>query len=495
MSLDTLNLGYAHYLGILMACLPFISKEFKLTDLFFYFSFSTIIISIISIPNLTMPYALFVNGLLLLLYRDSNGQEKHFSLGKSFIFLFIVSLGQQLNIFAPIMGLCISFLFKLSYNKCLALSLISLISYSTIGIYNNFVPEQVLITIFVSLTSLVLTFFFLKFLFKKIFFLKKTISYTLLFVSLIAFYKNADTSHQYVLKTMGTEAKIIASGQNKIIFNKATKEIEEILIKTEKSLSSYREDSELTYINNNATNFPIKCSPIFWHNLMAAKQAYTTSHGLFDITVEPLLKLWGLKYFKKNTLPSNDDIDKLAKNIGFNKLIIDKQKRTIYFKNDIIKLNFGGLTKGYAIDRAITIMKKYGFQDIFINIGGNIRTVGKQRSVGILHPQTKQILTTLNIQNEAISTSGNYNRYITVDGKKYSHIINPFSGKPIENIISATVIAPTALWSDILSTTLFLLTDDVVERDKFLKNTLATRAYFVKKNPKIQTYHWKKHND
>ena len=292
---------------------------------------------------------------------------------------------------------------------------------------------------------------------------------------------------------MATNIKISASSKKKEDFNQAIKKIKVLFNKIEKSLSSYDKTSELSFINQNAHKHPIKCSEIFWDNLIIAEKAYYLSDGFFDITIESFLRLWGLKYFKRKTLPTREEIQKTLKITGFDKLILNHKEKTIFFTKEGVKLNFGGLTKGYAIDQAIAILKKFHCTKIFVNFGGNIRTTSTKK-VGIINPAPKQKNIFLKLENSSISTSGNYQRYITIANKRYSHIINPKTGYPIKGISSISIITSKAVWADILSTMFFISYKqyDKQQIENLLKRLRIKEALFIDDKPNYKTYHWKK---
>ncbi len=282
--------------------------------------------------------------------------------------------------------------------------------------------------------------------------------------------------YKYSFSTMSTEANVVLYCDNK---NKADKGFKIVENKFEEIVSIcnvYNENSEISKINKNAHLAKIKLSNSLVELLNISRKFFHLSNESFDITAGPLIKLWGF-YKKRKELPIFQDIIDAKLNIGFDNIVL--QNKTILFKKKGIKIDFGGIAKGFAIDKAIEELKKNGFNSGFINLGGNIRTLSslpkdkKYYTIGIKNPKNKkQILGTVQIKNNSISTSGNYERYVNIKNKKYTHIINPKTGLPIEGMLSVTVITPLAVEADALSTSIFINGADYAKKiAKEFKNT------------------------
>ena len=221
------------------------------------------------------------------------------------------------------------------------------------------------------------------------------------------------------------------------------------------------QESELFRLNSSAAEKPFPCSETMWFLLMRAKQAYEETAGAFDITVKPLMDLWGFYQQKKRTdPPSAAEIAAVLEKTGFDKLQFNEAEKTVFFTVPGMALDFGGIAKGYAADRAAQAVAAAGITAGVIDIGGNLRMLpdapgGKEGFiVAIRDPKDRnsvlpEMLTVKPAM--AVSTSGNYERFIELNGKKYSHIISPATGYPAE-ISAVTVVAPTALDADIFST-------------------------------------------
>lgn len=262
---------------------------------------------------------------------------------------------------------------------------------------------------------------------------------------------------------MGTLIKIevfdIDKEKSKIAINNAFKEIR----RWDKILSNYRDDSELSLVLKSAYKYPTKVSDDFF---IATERAYYFSeltNGKFDITVSPLVKLWGFKD-KDFKVPTLNQINNIKKNIGYKNIILDKDNKTIFIQNKNITLDFGGSGKGLAIGEAVNILKKYDIKSAVIDSVSNQYYLGndngKPWKIAIKDPRNKEnILKFVDVSDSAVSTSGDYEQFFINNGKRYSHIIDPISGFPIQDSIASTIIYKDSHDADILSTSVLLLDD------------------------------------
>lgn len=222
-------------------------------------------------------------------------------------------------------------------------------------------------------------------------------------------------------------------------------------------------DGEAVWINDSASKAPVKCSTEMWSIIMECRKYHQVSGGAFDITIRPMMQLWGF-YMKREQMPSDGEIKEALARTGFEKLRLDEKEKTIFFTVDGMSLDFGGIVKGYAVDRAVAKIMEKGVMSGFVNLGGNIRTLpepppGKESyKIGVRHPtRSSDICGFAEIADgKALATSGNYERYVVLENKHITHIINPDGGRPVENMLSVTVIAPDAMVADALSTSVFI---------------------------------------
>ncbi len=224
--------------------------------------------------------------------------------------------------------------------------------------------------------------------------------------------------------------------------------------------------SELTKVNDAiAKGQTITTTPEIADLLTEAAKLSAQSNGAFNPAIGKLIALWGFQSDEfKSTIPDAEKIRALVNaKPSMADLRIDGTK--ISSSNREVKIDLGGYAKGYALDRAVGILKKDGAQNALINIGGNIIALGEHGNrawrIGIQHPRKPSAIAAMDLYNgEAIGTSGDYQRYFEKDGKRYCHIINPATGMPVENVQSVSIVAKTGtqagLMSDVASKPIFI---------------------------------------
>ena len=180
--------------------------------------------------------------------------------------------------------------------------------------------------------------------------------------------------------------------------------------------------------------------------------------GAFDITVLPLISMWK-SASKSGKIPSDSEVEECMKLVGSGKINIDEKNQKIYFPKRGMKIDFGGIAKGYAVDRAVKLLKQNGIHTGLVNAGGNIAVFGSREwRISVRNPdKTGDDITVLTMRDLSVATSGDYERYFFLDKKKISHIINPFTGYPAEGVLSVTVVTENPASADVLSTAVFVL--------------------------------------
>ena len=260
-------------------------------------------------------------------------------------------------------------------------------------------------------------------------------------------------SETIMFSTMSTFGTVSLAHQEKMTVSNALTAAHEAIREVEKTCNIFDPESELSMLNATAADEPFACSDLLWDVLTRARAFWRDSGGVFDVTIDPLMKLWGF-HSKRETLPSADEIAEAKRLTGLDKVAFDDEKHTVKFTVPGMSINLGGIAKGYALDRAAAAVRKLGVKTGWIEIGGNIlalpkKSGGGKYAAGIKNPFYKeQLLGKTAISDAAISTSGNYERYVVIDGKQYTHIID--------------VIAPTGVASDALSTSIFIAGPDAV---------------------------------
>ena len=251
---------------------------------------------------------------------------------------------------------------------------------------------------------------------------------------------------------MGTIVEVVSAdpAAADIVFNEI-KRIENIL-------SKYREDSDVSLLNKSGSIMP---SQELFFIVNKAKEFWQLSNGAFDITVAPLMDLWGFTN-RQFRLPGEQEIKNTLKLIGSDKIILNEKKKELTFKEKGMKIDLGAIAKGYAVDCAVEKLKKAGIKSALINAGGDIYCLGdkdgKPWQVAIQNPRGKGFVKNLELKDRAVATSGDYEQFFETGGKRYSHIFNPKTGRPSEEkVISVTVVANDCLTADALATTIFVL--------------------------------------
>jgi thiamine biosynthesis lipoprotein len=235
--------------------------------------------------------------------------------------------------------------------------------------------------------------------------------------------------------------------------------VEALFRSIETKMSVWLEDSEISRLNKSTMNVQVPLSPETLEVLRAASDAYKYTEGAFDITCRPLIKLWQ-DAGKHNRLPTEYEL-KEARTVSSWDLI--NFTATGVIKQDAhVQVDLGGIAKGYAIDRAINILKEARLSGGLVDIGGDMACFGQPPSgdyweIEVRDPFSNGRLGQLRIRGGAVCTSGNYARFVEIDGKRYSHIIDPRTGKTADALPSVTVIGPSALIADIWATALSVL--------------------------------------
>jgi len=278
--------------------------------------------------------------------------------------------------------------------------------------------------------------------------------------------RQKDITVQKVLKLMGTRFEITVVAPNEEIgyinIDEAVSEIQRI----EKIISSWDESSETSLINKNAGIKPVKVSPELFGLIERCIRISALTDGAFDITYASMDQIWKFDGSMK-AMPNESDIKKSIAKIGYQKIILDAEKSTVYLPEPGMKIGFGAIGKGYAADRAKKLLVSKGVKGGIINASGDLtawgtKVTGEKWLVGITNPLNKErVFGWLPIVESAVATSGNYEKYITLNDKKYSHIIDPRTGYPTSGISSVSIFAKQAEVCDALATAVFILGRDV----------------------------------
>ncbi|HHT9109637.1 MAG TPA: FAD:protein FMN transferase, partial [Candidatus Brocadiaceae bacterium] len=265
---------------------------------------------------------------------------------------------------------------------------------------------------------------------------------------------------------MGTFAEVSTYSNDEKLAGKAIDEALNEMERMDRIMSNYKSNSELSRVNKNAPKLSTPCGAELLDVVEQSIYYSEMSGGAFDITVSPFVDLWGF-FSGKERVPSDKEIEKILpavsyKNIVINKSTDSKKPCSVSFKNPQTQIDLGAIGKGYAVDKALGVIKKHGIDNGCVNLGGNIYVLGvppdkKGWNIGVQHPRKRgEILGYLELKDEATATSGDYERFFEVKGKRYSHILDPRTGRPVSGTIATTIVAPTGTQVDALSTSVFV---------------------------------------
>ena len=269
---------------------------------------------------------------------------------------------------------------------------------------------------------------------------------------------------------MGTFSRIVVIAPNRPIaaqcIDAAFKDQDEI----ERLMSYHRPDSELAEVNSEAYDHPVRLSEPMLEVLRKALETSRLSEGAFDVTVGPLMDMW--KYAGQvGIMPTDAQMEHVRAKVGWDKVVLDPNQRTIRFAVEGMKIDLGGIAKGYAVDRSVQVLRDQGALSGMVDIGGNIRCFGRPPRgkeywrIGIQDPcrvdgpgpSSDCVLLVLKLTNQAVATSGHYRRFTMVGDREVSHILDPRTGASNEQLASVTIIAPDAMTADALSTAVSIL--------------------------------------
>ena len=231
--------------------------------------------------------------------------------------------------------------------------------------------------------------------------------------------------------------------------------------RVEALISSWKPTSQTSSINKNAGIAPVKISGELFSLIQRAIQISKLTDGAFDISYASMDRLW--KYDGSMTqMPSKEAIKKSVAKVGYKSIVLDPKNSTVFLKNIGMKIGFGAIGKGYAADKAKKLLISNGVSGGIINASGDINSWGSKPNgspwqVAITNPLNKNKAFAMLPIKDAVVTSGNYEKYVTFNSRRYSHIIDPRSGYPAQGIISVTVFAPKAELADALATSVFVM--------------------------------------
>jgi FAD:protein FMN transferase len=272
--------------------------------------------------------------------------------------------------------------------------------------------------------------------------------------------QTADESREYRY-LMGTSVQVRAFGSDEGTRKAAINEGFAALAEVDRLMSNYRDDSELALVNGSAARAIVSVSDPMFSVLEAARRVSSASNGAFDITVGPLVRLWGL-HDKKAHVPTVAELSAVRPLVDYRNVLLDAEHRTIHFARQGVELDLGGIAKGFGVEIAADVLRRRGLSG-FIDAGGNQYLVGtppgkRTWTVGIKDPDVHdRVMGVVETPEISVSTSADYSNFLVANGRRYGHILDPHTLEPSAGALSVTILSRDGTLADAMSKAAFIL--------------------------------------
>jgi thiamine biosynthesis lipoprotein len=258
---------------------------------------------------------------------------------------------------------------------------------------------------------------------------------------------------------MGTEVSVHLWHEDAAEAAAIVEDVFDEVTRIEGVMSTYIEGSEISDINSGAAEGPVAAGDELLQLILRSLDISMLTRGAFDITYDSVGQFYD---FREKQRPDAATIEEGLERIDFRLVKVDRLAGTVRFLAPGVRINLGGIAKGYTVERGVSLLRSRGIKHGIVTAGGDSRLLGDRLGqpfmVGIRDPRKDDaVLLTIPLEDEAISTSGDYERYFEEDGKRYHHIIEPATGLPAGGVRSATIVGPDAVLTDALSTSVFVL--------------------------------------
>ncbi len=264
------------------------------------------------------------------------------------------------------------------------------------------------------------------------------------------------------LDAMGSVFSIVAYGDDRTTMESAVEDAFEEVRRLDRMLSNYRSNSEWSKVNRLAGSQSVIVSTELFRLLAACNWYSAASDGAFDISVGPLMKVWGF-YRGSGRLPHRSEVRSALRFVGYRRLLLDDRNSAVRFERPGVELDPGGIGKGYAVDQIVKVLKTGGIRSALVSAGGSsIFAMSSPPNepgwrVAIRNPLNKNLsIEEITLRDQSMSTSGTYEKFFTAGGQIYSHIMDPRTGWPAPGMLSVSVIAPAALDSEAWTKPVFI---------------------------------------
>lgn len=266
-----------------------------------------------------------------------------------------------------------------------------------------------------------------------------------------------------IVKLMGNRFEFTVINDDAVFAERSINIAIEEVRRIEKLLTTFSDDSQTNEINRNAGLRPVKVDREVFNLINRSLKISALTQGAFDITYGSIDKsLWNFD-LNMTVLPDAETARNTVRLINYRNVILNENDCTVFLKEIGMRIGFGGIGKGYAADKAKLLLQRRGIESGIVNAAGDLVTWGVQEggkpwTIGIADPDQRTVpFSTLNISNMAIATSGNYEKYVTINGKRYSHTIDPKTGLPVSGIKSVSIICPSAELADAIATPVMVM--------------------------------------
>lgn len=263
---------------------------------------------------------------------------------------------------------------------------------------------------------------------------------------------------------MDTWVRVVAYGEHRGEVSRAVGAAFERMEELVRRLSRFDPTSDVSRLNGAPAGTAVPVGEDTWRVLEVARAAFERTGGVFDVTVGPLMGLWR-RAAERGRPPTEEELAEALARVGFDKVQLLPQGRKVVLTKPGMSIDLGGVAKGYIVDEAVEVLRRLGTKSALVDAGGDIRVLGRRGDgqpwrTAVRNPATEDGLpfpAVLAVADRAVVTSGNYARYVEIAGRRYTHIIDPRTGRPETEVASATVIGPDAASADALATALTVL--------------------------------------
>jgi thiamine biosynthesis lipoprotein len=294
--------------------------------------------------------------------------------------------------------------------------------------------------------------------------------------------------YEYAIERMGTSVRIVLYAKGEMAGQRAATAALDRIEELEETLSDYRDESELNRLCREAAGRPRGVSPELFYVLEQAEKFSRLSGGSFDITLGPVVRLWR-EARRTGRLPSAAEIAKARTLVDYRNVELDPPTRTVMLKRQGMQLDLGGIAKGYAADQALEVLQARGIRTALVALGGDIRVLGSPPGrrgwtidVENPDPEGRRPLCSVNLEDEAVSTSGDTHQYLNAGGERFSHIVRPASGWGLTTAAGTTVIARDGISADALATALSVMS--VEDGLSMIDSLEGVSAFLVRRTTK-----------